>query len=171
MTKMREAMHSVGNYEAAFTISQGEQQLLGSFAVEGDRYRIEMLDMEVFGEATERYEVNKQRREVTIMQTDLKSADILSNPAHALALVGEQYRAVLLTEQQSEATLSLQVDAAMRDAIRLTINKKTYLPQTIVYLMDGLELKIEIHAIKPLEASLPTFDAAAYPDYEMIDFR
>lgn len=169
--RMRQAVKDFGGYTATFTIASGEEQLLGSFAVEGERYRIELADIEVYGEATERYEVNKTRREVTILKTDTQSTDILSNPAHALELVGKEYRAVQLTETVEETTLSLAIDSSLRNAVRLTIDKRTNLPRKIVYLADGLELKIEIHTIKKLSASLPKYDPSQYAGYELIDFR
>ncbi len=169
--RMRQAMQAFEGYTASFAIAQGEEQLLGSFSVEGERYRIELADVEVYGEATERYEVNKSRREVTILKTDTQSTDILSNPAHALELIGEEYRAVQLTETAAETTLSLGIDSSLRNAVRLAIDKRTNLPRSIVYLADGLELKIEIHAIKSLPSSLPKYDPSRYAEYELIDFR
>lgn len=169
--RMRQAMQAFEGYTASFTIAQGEEQLLGSFSVEGERYRIELADVEVYGEATERYEVNKSRREVTILKTDTQSTDILSNPAHALELIGKEYRAVQLTETAAETTLSLGIDSSLRNAVRLAIDKRTNLPRSIVYLADGLELKIEIHAIKSLPSSLPKYDPSRYAEYELIDFR
>lgn len=171
LDRMRETMQSLGNYEAAFLISSGDEQLLGSFAVEGECYRIEMADMEVLGEASARYEINKPRKEVTIMQTDASSADILSNPAHAFELVGSQYRPVLLAEGEESATLSLQNEADPGTTIRLEIDTRTYRPATIVYVMGGLELQIKIVALSALQQPLPRFDAAAYAEYELIDFR
>ncbi len=171
LDRMRQAIKAFGGYTASFTIASGEEQLLGSFAVEGERYRIELADVEVYGEATERYEVNRSRREVTILKTDTQSTDILSNPAHALELIGEEYRAVQLTETAAETTLSLGIDSSLRNAVRLAIDKRTNLPRSIVYLADGLELKIEIHAIKSLPSSLPKYDPSRYAEYELIDFR
>ena len=171
LRKMSDEMRSLGGDRAAFSISADEEQLLGSFAVEGERYRIELADVEVYGEAAERYEVNKTRREVTIMQTDTASVDILSNPAHAFDLVGRQYKPVLLSESAGEATLSLQEEANPRVKIRLTMDVKNNRPTAIIYGMDGLEMKIQIHAITPLKESLSAFDRAQYEAYELIDFR
>lgn len=169
--RMRQAMQAFEGYTASFTIAQGEEQLLGSFSVEGERYRIELADIEVYGEQEERYEVNKARREVTILKTDTQSTDILSNPAHALELLGEEYRAVLLKETATDATFSLAVDSSLRNAVRLTLDKRSNLPRRIVYLADGLELTIEIHSIQSLQAPLPVFDSSHYKEYELIDFR
>lgn len=169
--RMRQAMQAFEGYTASFTIAQGEEQLLGSFSVEGERYRIELADIEVYGEQEERYEVNKARREVTILKTDTQSTDILSNPAHALELLGEEYRAVLLKETATDATFSLAIDSSLRNAVRLTLDKRSNLPRRIVYLADGLELTIEIHSIQSLQAPLPVFDGSHYKEYELIDFR
>lgn len=169
--KMSKTMGAMGGYEAAFVVASGDEQLLGSFAVEGERYRIELADMVVFGEATERYEVNKARKEITLMQTESSSANILSNPAHAFELVGSLYRPVLLSEEGGKAQLSLQSEDDLKTTIRLVVNTATNLPSEIVYAMEGLELKIEIHTIKSLQTSLPKYDPAHYADYELIDFR
>lgn len=169
--RMRQAMQAFEGYTASFTIAQGEEQLLGSFSVEGERYRIELADIEVYGEQEERYEVNKARREVTILKTDTQSTDILSNPAHALELLGEEHRAVLLKETAIDATFSLAIDSSLRNAVRLTLDKRSNLPRRIVYLADGLELTIEIHSIQSLQASPPVFDSSHYKEYELIDFR
>ena len=53
LDRMRQALKAFDGYTASFTIASGEEQLLGSFAVEGERYRIELADVEVYGEATD----------------------------------------------------------------------------------------------------------------------
>ena len=169
--KMSKTMGAMGGYEAAFVIASGNEQLLGSFAVEGERYRIELADMVVYGEATERYEVNKARKEVTLMQTESSSANILSNPAHAFELVGSLYRPVLLSEEGGKAQLSLQSEQDLKTTIRLVVNTATNLPSEIVYGMEGLELAIKIVSISPLKRPFPLYDKAQYADYELIDFR
>lgn len=169
--RMRRAMEAFGGYTATFTIALGEEQLLGSFSVEGERYHIELADVEVYGEAQERYEVNKSRREVTILKTDTESMDILSNPAHALELLGEGPQAVKFKETATELTLTLAVDRSLRRAARLTLDKQSHLPRRIVYLTDGLELTIDIHSLAKLPAPLPPFDKSHYEGYELIDFR
>ena len=171
MAKMRASMQALGGYEAAFVVAAGDEQLLGRFAVEGERYRIDMADLEVVGAAAERYEINKQRREMTIMQHDDSSADLLANPSHAFEQVVTHYQPELLGEQQGKAELALRATKEQQPSIRLTLDTHTGYPSSIVYLMEGLELTIEILSITPLTRPLIPFDRESYSGYELIDFR
>ena len=67
--------------------------------------------------------------------------------------------------------MNLQSEQDLKTTIRLVVNTATNLPSEIVYGMEGMELKIEIHTIKPLQTSLPKYDPSHYADYELIDFR
>lgn len=170
LRKMSEAMHQMGSYEAAFVVAAGEEQLLGSFAVEGESYHIEIADMEVFGEAAARYEVNKTRREVTLSETESSSANILSNPTHAFELVGSLYTPTLREEKGGKVVLHLK---SKQDGttVRLTLNAMSYLPEVIVYEVEGAQFAIEILSLKPLKRAMPHYDEKAYAGFEVIDFR
>ena len=171
LRKMSDAMHEMGSYEAAFVVAAGDEQLLGSFAVEGECYHIELVDMEVFGEGAARYEVNKTRREVTLSETESSSANILSNPTHAFALVGSLYTPTQYEEKGGKHLLTLVEKGDSHTAIRLTLNAMSSLPEAIVYEVEGAQFAIEILSLKPLKRAMPRYDEKAYAGFEVIDFR
>lgn len=171
MSSLVERMQQLGGYEATYMVVADDLKLIGAFSVDGDRYRIEMADMEVWGDGVQRYEVDKRRQEVVITTTESTSANILSNPAHALEMAGSVYDAALLQETATLAELSLQNEQDLSTTIRLKINLKTGLPSSIVYLMDGTRITIDILSISPLKTPIAAFEMDAYEGFELIDFR
>lgn len=168
---MSRSFGALKGYEAAYMIEIDDQRVLGTFAVEGEKYRIEMADMEVYGDGAARYEVDRRRREVTLMTTETESANILSNPAHAFELVTSLYEPTLLKEESGEALVSLRTERDPASSIRLRLDLKRNLPTEITYYTDEMAVVVKILSIKSLDAPLPQFDRAAYTDYEIIDFR
>lgn len=171
LAKLTDRMQQMGGYEATFMVVADELRLIGSFSVEGDRYRIDMADMEVWGDGSVRYEVDKHRKEITLTATETTSANILSNPAHAFEMAGSVYDATLLSQSESLAELSLQSERDLSTTIRLKINLKTGLPSSIVYLVDGARITIDILSISPLKTPIAAFEMDAYEGFELIDFR
>lgn len=168
---MSRSFSTMGGYEATYMIEVDGQRMLGAFAVEGDKYRIEMADMEVYGDGAVRYEVDGRRREITLTTTEAESANILSNPANAFDLLTSLYEPTLLKEESGEALVSLRTERDPSSSIRLRLDLKRNLPTEITYYTDELAVVVKILSIKSLDAPLPQFDQAAYTDYETIDFR
>lgn len=169
MARMQSAIAALGAYEAAFTVNIEGTELSGTLAVAGARYRIHMGTMEVYGDSLLRYEINHDRREVTLMPTERESTNLLSNPAHALSAVAAA-EAALLMEKEGVAELLVQPPHE-QGQIRLWLDTTSALPTKIRYEQEGIGVDIGIRSLKKMTTPLPTYDASKYAAYEQIDFR
>ena len=70
-------------YEVGFTLTSGDYSVSGSYRVEGERYTLRVGDAEVFADGKVRYEVDRARREVTVVEVDTASRNLLTDPVHA----------------------------------------------------------------------------------------
>ena len=169
LKRMQTSIAAMGAYETAFTVNIEGTELSGTLAVEGARYHIQMGTMEVYGDSLLRYEINHDRREVTLMPTEKESTNLLSNPAHALSAVATA-EAALLMEKDGVAELLVQPPHE-QGQIRLWLDATRNLPTKIRYEQEGIGVDIGIRALKKMAAPLPAYDAAKYAAYEQIDFR
>lgn len=169
LKRMQTSIAAMGAYETAFVVDIEGTELSGALAVEGARYHIQMGAMEVYGDSLLRYEINHDRREVTLMPTEKESTNLLSNPAHALSAVSTA-EAALLMEKNGVAELLVQPPHE-QGQIRLWLDATRSLPTKIRYEQEGIGVDIGIRALKKMAAPLPTYDVAKYATYEQIDFR
>ena len=169
LARMQHSIAAMGAYETAFVVDVEGTELSGTLAVEGARYHIQMGIMEVYGDSLLRYEINHDRREVTLMPTEKESTNLLSNPAHALSAVSTA-EAALLMEKDGVAELLVQPPHE-QGQIRLWLDATRSLPTKIRYEQEGIGVDIGIRALKKMSAPLPAYDAAKYAAYEQIDFR
>lgn len=171
LQRLAAAFRAMPAYEVRFAISAGGPQTEGSFAVEGERYRIELDGAEVFGAADVRYEVDHRRREVTVAPVERTSQNLLSDPVHAFDFVAERYEATLLGERDGAAQLRLQPRSAGEAAVVLTLDTATGLPTAIRYEAGEEAVGVVIRSVKRLAGEVKRFDAKAFDGYETIDFR
>lgn len=171
LSKLSSVMLSMPSYCVDFEAKAGEETLRGEYVVSGDRYHISLADMEVYGDAKLRYEVDKSKREVVVDVADTESHNLLSNPTHAFSFVGEEYRAELLSEDGTEAVLRLKSrDDLSSEVITITLTRRDNLPRSITYDVEGDRVEIYIRNLKQgVEPRI--YDAARYADFEIIDFR
>lgn len=169
LKRMQTSIAAMGAYETAFVVDIEGAELSGTLAVAGARYHIQMGTMEVYGDSLLRYEINHDRREVTLMPTEKESTNLLSNPAHALSAVAAA-EAALLMEKDGVAELLVQPPHE-QGQIRLWLDATRGLPTKIRYEQEGIGVDIGIRALKKMAAPLPAYDAAKYAAYEQIDFR
>ncbi len=171
LQRMTAAFRAMPAYEVRFEISAGGPQVGGRFAVEDDRYYIELNDAEVFGTADVRYEVDHRRREVTVAPVERTSQNLLSDPVHAFDFVAEQYAATLVGEAGGSARVRLQPLKAQDAAIVLTIDTATSLPTAIRYEAGEEAVSVAVRAVGRLAEGVRSFDRKAFAGYEWIDFR
>lgn len=171
LQRMTAAFRAMPAYEVRFAVSAGGPQVDGRFAVEDDRYYIELSDAEVFGTDDVRYEVDHRRREVTAAPVERTSQNLLSDPVHAFDFVAEQYAATLVGEADGSARVRLQPQQAREAAILLTIDTATALPTAIRYEAGEEAVTVVIRSVGRLADGVRSFDRKAFADYEWIDFR
>ncbi len=173
--ELSRSIRARGLYAASFRVEIGGQHFDGRYIVSGEAYELRMGHVTVMGDATTRYEIDSERREVTVIATDAASRNLLDNPVRAFDFLDADYAAELLTEDDSRAEIRLtpRVQGALSGRITLTLKKEggTLRPLSLLYDFDGEQLLVRILAIESSDASLNPFSAADYPGYEVIDFR
>lgn len=152
----------------------GEEPIEGLFMVDGQDYYITIGIMEVYGDGSRRYEVNNERKEVTIDSVDLGSVDLLTNPTHAFDFVDEEFRSELVSYSATAGVLRLvprdsalgisEIEVAMRrDGERVV-------PTRVTYDYGGDSISIELTAVAWSERGLPRWDKNEYRAYDIVSF-
>ena len=152
----------------------GEEPIEGLFMVDGQDYYITIGIMEVYGDGSRRYEVNNERKEVTIDSVDLGSVDLLTNPTHAFDFVDEEFRSELVSYNATVGVLRLvprdsalgisEIEVAMRrDGERVV-------PTRVTYDYGGDSISIELTAVAWSERGLPRWDKNEYRAYDIVSF-
>lgn len=152
----------------------GEEPIEGLFMVDGEDYYITIGIMEVYGDGSRRYEVNNERKEVTIDSVDLGSVDLLTNPTHAFDFVDEEFRSELVSYSATAGVLRLvprdsalgisEIEVAMRrDGERVV-------PTRVTYDYGGDSISIELSAVVWSERGLPRWDKNEYRAYDIVSF-
>ncbi len=167
-------MRALEGYEIGFEVAMGEYRGTGSYFVSGDSYYLVMGDNEVFADGSTRFEVSNSRREIIVGETDAASRSLLDNPVRAFDFLDSEYVPSLLWERDGATAVQLTPAAgsgAPTGNITLVVATASLRPQSIVYDFDGGQVTVRILRFGPFAGPLRTFDRAAYPDYEWIDFR
>lgn len=160
-------------YTLAATVAMEGDELGGIFMVEGDGYYLTLGTMEVYSDGKLRYEVNNERKEVTIDRVDLTSRDILTNPTNAFRFAREEFSSAIVADKDGEVVLSLtpREDIGITD-IELTLRRDAngvVTPLAVRYNYDGDVIHVAL-AMRPADATLPRWDKAAYRAYDIVSF-
>lgn len=172
LTRMSAKLKAMGEYDVAFTIAAESFKASGRYSVSGREYYMTLGDGEVFCDGETFYEVNKALEEITIDRVNPSDRNILNNPVSGLDFIGEEFASEIVSQSGATTVIRLTpVNGAANSAIEVTVDNTAQLPSRIVYLMASDSITVELVSINKSAAPLPHFDAAAYPDYEIIDFR
>ncbi|OUN77840.1 hypothetical protein B5G09_05765 [Alistipes sp. An54] len=161
-------------YEVDFVIEAGDYRAAGSYAVQGTGYALSLGDAEVYGDEKVRYEVDNDRREVTIAGVDSTSRNILNNPVRAFDFLGDDYRAELLSETGGKAVVRLtpvEGSGASAGTVTVTVSTATMRPEQLDYDYDGERIRVVVRRVAPLAGPLARFERSRFEGYEFIDFR
>lgn len=172
--QMAAGLRDMKGYEVDFSIEAGDYHASGSYAVRGEGYTLSLGDAEVYCDGRVRYEVDKARREVTIVGVDTTSRNILNNPVRAFDFLGDDYRAELLSETGGRAVIRLTPVAgsgASGGVITVTVATDGMRPEGLDYDFDGEQIRVAVQRVKPLTAPLAVFDRSRFEGFEFIDFR
>lgn len=174
LAQLADGFRAMPAYSVRFEVVADDSAVKGGYSVQGEAYYLQLGDAEVYADGATRYEVDNRRREVTIVEVDTASRNILDNPVRAFDFLNSAYRAELLDERDGEADILLTPtgDApAVAGAVTLTVTTSPVRPRLLAYDFDGERITVAIGDISPLQTPLRRFDRAAYADYESIDFR
>lgn len=174
LERLSEGFRAMKSYEVRFEISAEDFSGSGSYTVDGEAYCLTLGDAEVFADATTRYEVDNRRREVTIVEVDRESRNLLNNPIRAFDFLDSQYAPSLLSEADGLAVVRLTPTAensSSAGTVEVTISTSTMRPVSLSYDYDGERVTVRIVGIGAPQAPLRHFERKHYDGYEMIDFR
>lgn len=162
-------------YAMQISVAVGEEEPLeGLFMVDGDDYYISLGIMEVYGAGELRYEINNERKEVTIDRVDLESFDLLTNPTNAFRFVDDEFRSELVTSDDKGATLCLtpRDEAFGIDSIELRLSRSEdgVCPEVVAYDYGGDGVAIALDMLSWGERSVPKWDKQAYRAYDIVSF-
>lgn len=160
-------------YTMGATVRVEGDELTGIFMVDGDGYYLTLGTMEVYSDGKLRYEVNNERKEVTIDRVDLTSRDILTNPTNAFSFAAEEFYSDIVADKGAEVVISLvpREDIGITD-IELTLRRDGHgrvVPVAVRYNYDGDIIDVLL-ALRPADATLPRWDKAAYRAYDIVSF-
>ena len=164
-------MQALEPYEATFVMEGEGLSVVGSYAVEGSRYRITLPEAAVWGEEGLRYEVDHRRRTITLMPVDTTSRNLLDNPSRAFDFVAADYQMELVKVLDQEVQLRLTSEADPLTMIYLTLDRSTARPRAVRYEIDGIGVDLRLTALQPATKPLPKFAPGDYAEYEVVDFR
>lgn len=174
LAQLADGFRAMPAYSVRFEIVADDSAVRGGYSVQGGSYYLQLGDAEVYTDGATRYEVDNRRREVTIVEVDTASRNILDNPVRAFEFLDSTYRPTLLDERDGEADILLSPtgDAgAVAGAVTLTVTTSPVRPRLLAYDFDGERITVAITGISPLQTPLRRFDRASYANYEWIDFR
>ena len=170
--RVKAYVEKLGRYEVKFNVLAGELIYVGQYSVDGDSYYIKMDNIEVYSNGTERYEVDRERKEVSIDVVDLSSTNILDNPTRCFDFAEKDYVAQIQSRKDGELTIYLDPTDSQQDGeIYLTIDEKSGRPKKIVYVMYDDQIEVSIDSIQSRKDPLKRFDKSVYKGYEIVDFR
>lgn len=160
-------------YTMGATVRVEGDELTGIFMVDGDGYYLTLGTMEVYSDGKLRYEVNNERKEVTIDRVDLTSRDILTNPTNAFSFAAEEFYSDIVADKGGEVVISLvpREDIGITD-IELTLRRDGHgrvVPVAVRYNYDGDIIDVLL-VLRPADATLPRWDKAAYRAYDIVSF-
>lgn len=173
VAQLSQAVTALGSYAVRFTVTVGEYKASGSYAVGGERYLLTLGNIEVYGTTQLRYEVDKSRKEIVIDKVDSSSHNVLSNPLSAFDFIGDDYSAEILSQNAECSTLRLtpRQRSEQGGVMEIAIDSRSSLPKSIIYLLSGESIRVDIDHITSVATSPAKFDESKYQDFEIIDFR
>ena len=173
VAQLTQAVKSLGGYAVQFTVTVEDYKASGEYVVSGQNYSLTLGNIEVYGDAVCRYEVDKSRREVAIDRVDKTSKNILNNPASAFDFIDSEYVAEIVSENENEVTLRLtpSLNGAQSGVVELTVDSRTNLPKSIVYRPAGESIRVDIAKIATTAAAPKRYNPEEVKGFEIIDFR
>ena len=151
-----------------------DETITGQITVKSDKYVLDVAGQRIFNNGTDIYTYNPEISEVTISSYDPEESEI--NPGNVYDLYKDGFKYVCISTE-SNGDRIIDLDPEKRDKsyfkIRMTINAKDELKSFEIFEDTGNRYLYSIDSFKSasLLDSYFTFDAAKYPNVEVIDFR
>ena len=172
LRRVAEYVAKMGSYDVVFAVKAGDYVASGSYSVSGDAYHIALDKAEVYSDGKTRYEVDLDRREVSIDVVDLQSRNILDNPTRCFDFVGDEYLAEQVKRDANSVTLRLVArDEEQEGEILLTVDNATGKPLAVSYILYDDRIDVEIKSFVSRKEAVKVFSKNDYKGYDIVDFR
>jgi outer membrane lipoprotein carrier protein len=156
-----------------------KDEIKGKFTVKGEKYRLELVEQQVYNNGTTVWTYLPASKEVNVDNFDPKSEDL--TPPKVIEMYKKGYKYLLLGEKNEGGVLCDEVDLVpeKKDAqyfkIKMLISKKDKSVQSwTMFDRSGNRYKNTITKFIPnikVEDTFFTFDPKKYPGVEVIDLR
>ena len=153
----------------------------GTITMQGEKYRLNFMDTEVFFDGKTLWSYIKDANEVNISEPENDDSDILNNPQKLFTIYEKDFKYQLISRNTEGGTSNAIVDLYPFELekdysrIRLQINTSTFqLKSATIFGKDGSSYSVSIFNFNTniqVETNYFTFIEANYPGVEIIDMR
>jgi outer membrane lipoprotein carrier protein len=155
---------------------QTEETIEGRAVIRKGMYMLELPDNIIWFNGEAIWTLTPDVQEVTITEPDIEDETFISNPETLFTLYREGYKYRFIEDSPSGSIIDLYPEdlSAEFSRIRLIINKEANLGEAEYVRKDGITLFLVVKSYdlrKEYADGFFSFDAAKYPDVEIIDMR
>lgn len=147
----------------------------GKITVKGDKYKLEILETEIYNNGKEVWVFSPELEEVTVSTFDPAEEEITPGNVYDLYKKGFKYA---LMSEMSNGDRVIELDPESRDKsyhkIRMVIDAKNAIKSFTVFEKEGnryLTTVTDFKTLSSLSDTFFTFDIMKYPNVEVVDFR
>ncbi len=151
------------------------EEIEGKITVKGEKFKLEMMDTEIYNNGKETWVYTPELQEVTVSPNDQEEEEITPGNVYDIYKKGFKYALISVL---SSGDRVIELDPESRDKtyhkIRLIITANDDLKTFSVFEKSGNKYVYNItnfKSISSLSDSFFTFDPKKYPKVEVIDFR
>ncbi|OFX46657.1 MAG: hypothetical protein A2X13_00510 [Bacteroidetes bacterium GWC2_33_15] len=187
LDKLSQKTKSYKNIEAGFKVDyidlkdKIKNSSEGTITMQGEKYRLNFMDTEVFFDGKTLWSYIKDANEVNISEPENDDSDILNNPQKLFTIYEKDFKYQLISRNTEGGTSNAIVDLYPFELekdysrIRLQINTSTFqLKSATIFGKDGSSYSVSIFNFNTniqVETNYFTFIEANYPGVEIIDMR
>ena len=172
---------SAGAFSAKFsqkienTMAGVEEEIEGKITVKGNKYKLDVIDNEIFNNGKEVWVYSPELKEVTVSTYNPEEEEITPGNVYDIYKKGFKYA---LISNLSNGDRVIELDPESREKtyhkIRLIIDSKNELKTFTVFERSGSKYIYNVKGFNPIASladSFFTFDITKYKGVEVIDFR
>ena len=152
-----------------------DESMEGKITVKGSKYKLDILDSEIYNNGKEVWVFTPDLEEVTVSTYDPSEEEITPGNVYDLYKKGFKYA---LISEMSNGDRVIELDPESREKsyhkIRMIIDAKNAVKSFTVFEKTGNRYLYTVTNFKPLTSltdSFFNFDTSKYPDVEIVDFR
>lgn len=172
LRSIKASLDGMGRYSVQFALDVNHGQMGGNYCIEGGNFYMKVGNMEIYVRNGVRYEVDLEKKEVSIDNAGSVKDDLISNPTLDFSSFLEKYDSQSARWSGGDMVV-LRSKREQRDGniIRIYISDASHLPSRIDYVVRNGEIRIVIVKIAKAASPLPVFVPERYASFETFDYR